>query len=206
MLYKSNYTESLSVLIAAVVLSFIKKTNTFNFVLPTPFYTWPFEFAIGFRKTFWVFLLAYGLAIIAVYVNNFNLGIFSVILSSLICSGFYGTSDPLYYIWIHNMKPKEFLIYKMKIAVIYSFLLALPIILILAVAFWNQLFIAMGFEILGIIFVLLYVLLKYAFHGEGVILLQGLVGVLCLLFPPALLIVVPYFYTKAIRNLNTILI
>lgn len=205
LIYRSNYKESVIVYAASILLSFIKKPNGFSFVIPSPFYKWPFEFIIGFRKIFWVFIAAYGLAVISVYVDNFNLGISSIILVLLICSSFYTKQDSDYYIWIHAMKPKEFLKYKMKIAVGYSLMLTVPILLILSVAYLHQFHVVLIFEILGIVFVLLYVLLKYAFKGEGVGILQALIGGLCLLFPPALLIVVPYFYTKAIRNLNSLL-
>ena len=43
-------------IIVGITMSFVKLNSKINLVLPTPFYKNPFEFIIGFRKIFLVFL------------------------------------------------------------------------------------------------------------------------------------------------------
>ncbi|MBK7030860.1 MAG: hypothetical protein IPH45_17355 [Bacteroidales bacterium] len=57
--------------------SFTTHNSRWNFTIPTPFSKHPFEFAVGFRKTFLAWLFAYFLTIMAISVGNFNLGVFS---------------------------------------------------------------------------------------------------------------------------------
>ena len=48
------------------------QTN-FNLTIPTPFSKKPFEFSTGFRRSFFMFPIAYILTFIAIRVDNFNL-------------------------------------------------------------------------------------------------------------------------------------
>jgi hypothetical protein len=45
-------------------------------LLYQPFYKYPFEFTVGFRTNYFMFFITYFLAIMAIHVDNFNLGIF----------------------------------------------------------------------------------------------------------------------------------
>ncbi|WP_271784085.1 hypothetical protein [Aquimarina algiphila] len=205
LVFRMYYEEALIVFGMTIFISFIKKPGKFNLTLPTPFFRWPFEFVIGFRKTFWMFLLSYGIAIISINVNNFNLGIFSILSIFFICSMYYSKPDPQFYIWIHDMNPQGFLKHKISIASKYSIVLTFPIFLILSISYIDQMHIALIFSFLGLLYMIMYIVIKYAFLRDGVGMFQGIIGVLCILFPPAMLIVIPYFYFKAQRNLNSLL-
>lgn len=205
LLYKAYVVEALLVYILAFFVSFMPKTGKLSVILPTPFGKKPAEFVIGFRKTFWLFLLIYGLAIIAVYVGNFNLGAFALIAVFLVCSRYYMKLDPEFYIWVHAMNSKEFIKYKITIALRYSLGLSIPVGSILGVFYPNQMHFILFFLSMGCLYLSMYVLIRYAFQQQGLEILQGVIGALCIIFPPVMIIAIPYFYKKAIQNLNVLL-
>ena len=57
LIFNHQIIIAFSLLVAAAALSLLNKINQLNFVLPTPFYKHPFEFIVGFRKTYLLFLL-----------------------------------------------------------------------------------------------------------------------------------------------------
>ncbi len=61
-----------------------------------------------------MFFIAYVLAIIAVKVDNFNLGIFALVLIFLTIFGYYLKPENEYFIWVYNCTPTKFLIEKNK--------------------------------------------------------------------------------------------
>jgi len=154
LLYKTYVVEVLLVYAIAFFISFIPKRGKLTMILPTPFGKKPAEFVIGFRKTVWLFLLVYGFAIIAVYVGNFNLGAFALILS-------------IFYL--------------------------------------DQIHVILLLLSMGCLYLSMYVLIRYAFQHQGLEILQAVIGGLCILFPPVMIIAIPYFYKKAIQNLNLLL-
>jgi len=190
LLYKTYFIEVFLIFALMLLLSFVEKRNTVSIIVPTPFGKKPSEFVIGFRKTFWLFIGAYGLAIIAVVKDNFNLGIFSMISIFLVCSSYYMKQDSEH---------------KIVIAIRYSFMLTMPICIALCTFYIDQIDLVLLFLILGCMYLSMHILMKYAFQYEGVEVFQGIIGVLCFLFPPVLIIAIPYFYKKAIHNLDLLL-
>ncbi|MBW1296843.1 hypothetical protein [Aquimarina litoralis] len=205
LVFKGFLIEASVLYIITLFISFIKKKKKQTIIIPTPFGKYPTEFIIGFRKTFWVFPLIYSLAGIAIYKENYNLGIFALILILLVCSGYYTKPDPQYYIWIHAKSPKEFLKNKIIIALKNSLLLMIPVLVLLIVFYSKEAHITLLFLVVGWLYIVMYVLMKHAFEYYGLGIFQGIVGVLCLLFPPLMIITIPYFYKEAIHNLNRIL-
>ncbi len=205
LVYKLYFIEMFLVYLSAIFVSFLKKRRKISIVIPTPFSKKPTEFVIGFRRTFWMFLCVYGLAIIAVIKGNFNLGLFSIVSVFLICSSYYMKRDSEFYIWIHAMNSKEFLKNKIVVALQYSIVLTIPLLITLSVFYFDQIQAALLFFILGEMYLIMYVLMKYAFQYEGVEVFQMIIGGLCFLFPPIMVIAIPYFYKKAVDNLNLIL-
>ncbi|WP_299313866.1 ABC transporter permease [uncultured Aquimarina sp.] len=205
LLYKTYYIEVFLVYGLAFLVSLTKKRTKVSLMVPTPFGKKPFEFVIGFRKTFWLFLLIYCLTIIAVYKGNFNLGVFSLVSVFFVCSSYFMKPDSDFYIWIHAMNSREFLRHKIAIALRNSFVLALPILIGLSIFYFDQLHITLFFLFAGFSYMLMYLLMKYSFQNQGMEIFQGIIGILCLLFPPILIIAIPYFYNKTIKNLDLLL-
>ena len=59
LIYKGCFLTAAALLILEIILAFIVFGNKLNYTIPTPFYKRPFEFVVGFRKTFWLVLIAY---------------------------------------------------------------------------------------------------------------------------------------------------
>lgn len=204
--YKQAFLEAISIHVLAIVLSFWNNLGVRSFTIPTPFGKRPFEFIIGFRNTFWLLPLLYGLTFISISVENFNLGIFSLIVLFVCCMSFYTKSEPLFYIWMHSKSPKEFLAEKIKTALLYSSFLTLPIAITLSIFFsLEELQITLLFTVLGYSFVILTILGKYSNYPSKVPIMQVLAAIVSLIFPPLLVIILPLFYKRAIKNLNSFL-
>ncbi len=204
--YKQLYIEAVATQILAIATSFINSIEIRSLTIPTPFGKKPFEFIIGFRKSFWVFILTYALMSIAIFVNNYNLGVFSLILVFVTCMSYYSKPEPLYYVWIHAMTPKAFLYDKIKTAVTFSFILTLPIIIGLSVSFpFVELQFTLLFTFLGFCFIILTILGKYHNYPSQISIFQSLAILVSLIFPPLLFLFIPVFYRKSIKNLNSIL-
>jgi len=205
LLIKQAYFSAIAFLVLSLVLSFFNGISTISFVVPTPFYKKPFEFITGFRKTFIVFILSNILAVISINVDNFNLGIFSLILSLLTCINFYTKPEPLFYVWTHSDNSSHFLKTKLSIAIFYSFLISLPIAILLASFNLDKTHIILIFELLGILYVISSLLGKYAYYPSEINIVQAFTTGISLLFPPLLLIIIPILYNRSKQNLASIL-
>lgn len=203
--YKSCFLSASVLLLLSGVFAFVSFENKFHFTMPTPFYKQPFEFIIGFRKVFWGFLASYLLTFISISVHNFNLGIFSLLLAFLLCISFYTHTETPFYVWIYSLTPKLFLLKKTKTALLHSTLLCLPIAVNLSLFYSANIYIVFGFCCLGYVFLISIVFAKYSAFPDKMNLPQTILLAISILFPPLLLIFIPYFYIQSIKKLNTIL-
>jgi hypothetical protein len=203
--FKQLWLIALLVSVLSVLLALASFSTSLNFSIPTPFYNRPFEFTVGFRNTFYLFLVAYVLAGIAAGVGNFNLCIFALLLVFAVTLSYYANPENEYYVWSHSCSPTQFLIGKLKTALLYVTLLVLPVLFILGVAFVNQVPLALLFLVVGYAFLACIVLAKYSAYPSEMSLPQGLVLALCIWFPPALLIVIPYFFNRSTTRLQHLL-
>jgi hypothetical protein len=182
----------------------IELNNSISFSFKTPFSNHPFEFSSGFRKTILVYPIAYGLAIIAVSVGNMNLGIFSILLLGLSNAHFYSTIEPDYYVWVYREGAKKMLSQKLKRGIVNLILSVSPIFVSLFIFFPEGAFIQLLAVVLTILFFLANVVLKYAHFPRSTEVIQGILLPLLFLFPPLLLLIIPYYYGKAVQQINPI--
>jgi hypothetical protein len=205
LVYQSCFWAALALVGGAAILAFLQFKAASNFTLPTPFYRWPFEFTSGFRKTFYLHLFAYFLTLMAVLVDNFNLGIFSLLVIFVVCLTYYGELEVDYYIWIHAQKPKGFLWNKIKTALLYSSMLSLPITGVLCGFYPLYTHIILAVQLLGYGYLSCFILAKYAAFPHPISLPQSILFAVCFAMPPLLLLVIPYFYRQSTQKLNRIL-
>ena len=194
LIYQKAFTFIPILIILAAVFVFVNLNTSLNFTIPTPFYKKPFEFAVGFRNTFFVFPIAYFLTYISISVDNFNLGVFSMLLLFLVSLSYYSKLENEYYIWSFNLSPRDFLIEKIKTGLIYSTLSTIPILIALAVYFSSEI------ETL-----LTFLLAKYSVYPNQMNIPQGILIAISLIFPPVLIGIIPYFYYQSKNRLSTIL-
>lgn len=202
---KLMFLHALLLIVMAAFLALNNFRSKTNFTLPTPFGRKPFEFAVGFRNTFPAFILAYFLVLMSVRVDNFNLGIFALLLIFMVCITYYLNPENEFYVWIFSLSPGRFLVGKIATAMLYSTFLTLPVSIAMIVFFPDKTGIIAGFQALGYVYLATVIVLKYSAYPSQVNLPQMIILALTIWFPPALIVVAPYFYLKSVKRLKVYL-
>jgi hypothetical protein len=205
LLYNEKILTSLLLLLFASLLPIFNFEIKSNFTIKTPFYKFPFEFTVGFRNTFYVFLGAYFLTYKAISSGNLNLGIFALLLCLAICLSFYLKPENKFFVWIFALTPKEFIAYKLRIILIYATLICLPITISLSVFFQDKALIIIGIQCLGYFYLYTGMLAKYFSFPDEISIKQVIVFAFLVWLPPLLIIILPYLYLQSIKKLNKIL-
>lgn len=199
------WIESLITLLFSVFFALISVNSSFNLTFPTPFSKRPFEYAVGFRNTFFLFPVIYAFTGFSIYIKNLNLGIFTLLLILLICSSYFIKPENEYFVWSHSKSSKKFLFHKLFMASKNAILLSLPIYLCLISFNWDEVIFISVFFLLGMIFLWTVVLGKYSAYPREMNLPEGILIGVCLFFPPLLLLLLPYFFKKSSHQLKSIL-
>ncbi len=205
LLYKQLYFSSSLLLALTIILALINFRTSINFSIWTPFSKRPFEFTTGFRNSFYMFFIAYSLTFIAVSVDNFNLGVFAMLLVIATTLTYYTKPEQEYYVWIFNMNTKKFLFTKIKTALLFSASLALPILIVLSIYYPQYIGILWLFFLVGWAFLISITLSKYSAYPYDMNIAQGIILALCIWFPPLLLVLIPYLFKKSENRLRSLL-
>lgn len=205
LIYFGAYHQLIALISIAGLMSILNGTKLGSFTLSTPFYRFPFEFTAGFRLSWIVILGLYILAFIAITVDNSLLGIFALLILTLSSIMYYQYPEPEYYIWIHNMDSRSFLIHKIKIALGYTTLVCLPLLVVI-IFVWPTLTL---WVILGMVCALLFlstcIVAKYSMYPNIFNLPIALALSLGFVAPPILLILFPYLFKRAAQTLKSTL-
>ena len=204
LVYKQHFYLTIILFVITILIALLSFKETYNITIPTPFYKKPFEFTVGFRNTFFMFFIAYGLAIIAVKVENFNLGVFALGLVFFTTLGFYLKPENEYYVWSYSCTPAKFLFTKIKTALLLSFCLCLPIFILLSVFYFEYIGVLLICTFLGFLYLTTLVLAKYSDYPEEMGILQAILFFIGL-FPPMLIVVIPLFANQSINKLKNLL-
>ncbi len=205
LLYKQLFFSVLLLFVLTTILALVNFRTTINFTLWTPFSKRPFEFTTGFRNTFYLFFAAYALTAIAVSVNNFNLGVFAMLLVFATTLSYYTKPENEYYVWTYNVNAKEFLFSKIKTAILFSTSLALPIAIVIAIFYPQNIGILSLFFLVGWAFLISVIVSKYSAYPDEMNITQGILLALCIWFPPILVVLIPYLFKKSENRLSILL-
>lgn len=205
LLYKQLFLFAGLLLVLTTILALVNFRTTLNFTIWTPFSKRPFEFTTGFRNTFYLFIVAYALTFIAVSVNNFNLGVFAMLLVFATTLSYYTKPENEYYVWTYNQSPRQFLLSKIKTAILFSFSLAFPIALALSIIFYQNIGLILLFILVGWAFLTAIIVTKYSAYPDEMTIPQGILLAICLWFPPILLVLIPYLFQKSENQLSSLL-
>jgi hypothetical protein len=205
LVYKQLFLFSGLLLALTAILALINFRTTLNFTILTPFSKQPFEFTTGFRNTFYLFFAAYALTFIAVSVNNFNLGLFAMLLVFATTLGYYTKPENEYYVWIYNQNPRQFLLSKIRTAIVFSTSLALPIALALTIFFYQNIDLILLFFLVGWSFLIDIIVTKYSAYPDEMNIPQGILLAICFCFPPILIVLIPYLFRKSENQLSSLL-
>lgn len=198
----SCFIEAIILCLGSIIIVGFNFKTKLNYVIPTPFYSYPFEFLIGFRKTFYIFFLAFFLIFKAISVSNFNLGVFSLALIFITCLSFYSEIEPIYYVWIYSCSPQEFMYRKIKTGVLYYLLLSLPFSILLVLFFKSEMGVILILQVFFLIYFIISILVKYAIFSKTSGIPQVFLFLISIILPPLLIGLIPYFYTRSIKNLT----
>lgn len=203
--FRQEFYPLLFLVLFSTSITLINIQKQSSLTIPTPFYKKPFEFIVGFRNCIILFLLAYFLTAIAVAYNNFNVGLFALMLVFLVCLSFYTQTENDFYVWIYKLNAKAFVLHKIKTAILFSTLICLPITLVLLFFFQTNIRAIIGFQTLGYCYLLTIILAKYSCYPQKMSLPQSLLLAVGVTMPPILLVLIPFFYFKSQQQLKEIL-
>ncbi|MDA9774437.1 hypothetical protein N9B82_05730 [Saprospiraceae bacterium] len=192
-------------IIIAIVFARTQLSSNISLIIPSPFSKRPFEFSVGFRKTFYLFLLAYILAGISIVVDNANLGIFAILLIFAVSLSFYANKENEYYIWSFACSPAKFLLAKIKTAAIYASLICIPILIGLLIVFPEDYLYTLVFMIVGLSYLITTILAKYSAYPNDMSLPQVIIMFFCIILPPIMLFVIPSLFRRSVDRLKVLL-
>lgn len=199
------YFFAFSLLALSIVLSLFTYSFKTGFALPTPFSKRPFEFAIGFRKAVLLIILSYIIGFVAIYIQNFNLAISTLAALFLIMITFYSLQEHTFFVWIHSMSAKSFILSKVATAISFSLLFTAGLALPLIVFFPGNLYLVLLIELIGIALVVTSLLGKYASFPSESSLIHSLIITFSLVFPYLLFFIIPFLYLRSRNKLTLIL-
>jgi hypothetical protein len=205
LLYERSYLMILVLSILSILIAPLNIKQNLNFTIPTPFQRFPFEFIVGFRKAFFLYLFSYFLCFKAIQVGNFNLGLFSLGTVYLISMLFFSKPENSYFVWIYSVNSKTFLLKKIFSSFICSSLIAIPNFVVLLFFFKTNYLLIAGVVIFGLILLISVILAKYSAFPNEMNLHQSLLYGISLWVPPLFLITIPFFYIQSRRSLEPIL-
>lgn len=205
LLFKQSFVIAIILFFISILISILNFNYSFNFTIPTPFSKKPFEFPVGFRKTFYIFPFAYFLTYQSILVGNFNLGVASMLLIAIMILSYYSKPENEFYIWSFNLSARDFLINKIKTGLIYFTFLSLPILISLIGFFPNETTTLIAFLLLGYVYITTIILAKYSAYPNEMNLPEVMLIGFSLMFPPILLGIIPFFYTKSVKQLKPLL-
>ncbi|NRB65082.1 MAG: hypothetical protein HRU40_19035 [Saprospiraceae bacterium] len=203
--FKIELVAALVVLIFSTILVFYSSKIYWKKVVPTPFRKYPYEGIIGFRKNIITIAFAYFILSKGIQVDNYNLGLSGLILTTLICMSFYLKPEPIFYVWIHTKQTNRFLIRKAINALLYlSILYALPFTA-LVIAFPDKWTISVLIYLVSCIWMGNTILAKYSAFPNEIHLPQAILFSLSIIFPPMILVTFWLFYVQSLKKLKPIL-
>lgn len=205
LLITQSFLPALGFFALAIGMAFFNFEGQLNITIPTPFSKRPFEFAVGFRRTFPLIFLAYFLTSMGVVADNFNLAVFSQVMLIAVGMSFYGKPEDPFYVWTYARSPKEFLFEKIQTALLHCTMLSIPAIVLMLIFFPSLTLLTIAFQLLGMLYLVTILLAKYSAFPQQINLPQSVILAVSFLFLPALPVFTAYFYNQAKDRLNTLL-
>ena len=152
-----------------------------------------------------VYLFSYFICFKAIQIENFNLALFSLGSIYLISVLHYLKPENSFFVWIYSINSKVFLRKRINTAFICSSLLALPNLVVLLL-FYKETYLKIVAVILfGIILLISIIFAKYSTFPYEMNLPEILLYFFSLWVPPMFLVIIPLFYIRSIRRLDSIL-
>ena len=204
LLLQAHWAYASTLCLLAALFAFLD-IKSYGRSIRTPFTRYPFEFIIGFRRSYLLLMALYLLAAIGFYVSNSNLVLFCLACIALSCLFYYQSPEPILYVWNYRHTPTGFLLRKIKRGLLQCFVLTLPIVLPYVIIFSADLFQALIIGAGMLLLLPFYITLKYVVYPREISLPEASILVLCFSFYPLILALLPFYYVKAVKNLKNYL-
>lgn len=184
------------------VFTFWNGTELNKRPVPTPFSKAPFEFILLFRKYWLLYLLLFAVGIIGVSVGNFNLAMVMLVLTAILGLNAYEEIEPHIILWNYNMSPDKFLKHKIYRGLLHNWIMVLPCSVAVIIGFPSLAFWVLIVWLCIPLLTILIILIKYAVYPRKMTLLEGVTLVTAMLIPVLSIALFPYYYKKALKNLE----
>jgi len=205
LLFKGEDLLAASLFLLALSNSLLKLNSMSEPVIPTPFSRYPFEFTKGFRAAFPLFIIVYILFFIGLKVGNFNLSLFMIGFLAVICAFFYLGPENTFFVWTFKKSINRFLISKIKIALFYFIMSALPLIICIFAFYPEKYLYILALIMISVLIVITAVLSKYSAYPDELNIKKSLAIIISLWLPVLFLLLIPYFYKESKLNLKEFL-
>jgi hypothetical protein len=205
LVYRGEYLVALITIVMNSLLSLFTFSGKSALVIPTPFSKRPYEFPIGFRRTYLLLIILIIISFISIFEHNFNLGMVCLFGMFLVCVTYYSEQEPVFYVWIFAQSTQVFLREKIKTALYFSFLLSLFIAIPLIcfnTPYTYQVALVLAIGLLDMVLIVVGI---YSNYPARLNIIQNIQIITAIVFPPLLLFAIPNLYAQAIRRLNVFL-
>lgn len=206
LIYYGFFLEVMISFFFTVIVSFCTTGLFDKKIVPTPFYNFPFEFQIGYRKYFIVVIILYLVILLVTPEIKHEVGTVAFLGLFAIISTFYSSNiEDSTYLIINKRSPHQFLLGKLITSFFLTNLVVIPMLLLL-IAFESFDINHVAYLYLsGLLFVILVILAKYSVFPKEISLSEGTIIAVSILILPIFLLTFPRFYLKAKRNLKQFL-
>ena len=200
-----NPLAVLGAVMMILVLGYVKTHRVSGRTIPTPFKSFPVLLPSGFRrKLIWhVCILIF--AVVAIVIGNYNLGLFTIIISWLLQYAYYGKIEPVEYVWMHKLSPQQFLLKQIREGILASLLLIFPFVMLFIVVDPALWYFPVLFYTWGLLGLTMTLLAKYGDFPDETSTPNGIMAVLSVLLAPLMLFTIPFFFRLSKNNLTNIL-
>ncbi|PRD47053.1 hypothetical protein [Sphingobacterium haloxyli] len=169
---------------------------------PTPFRSSAFEFVIFFRRLWLLLLIGYALACISIYYGNINLPFVLLGIVMLMALGAYDIIEDEYIVWNNARSASGFIKNKIHMGCVQLSIIVMPLVLLLLLFGTSMFFWAILSWISGLLLLILVVLMKYAAYPRPVGITEAIACVIIVMMPLLVVVAYPYYYKKAVQNLE----
>lgn len=138
LIYRQEFLLGSLLLLVSWILSFSSYRFRSNFVIPTPFAKRPFEFTVGFRKSFLYIVGIYFVLMQAVIADNYNLAVATIGFLCLLTMSYYITMEYRIYVWMHDASTRRFSKGKVRTAMYSLGVIRFPAFSIVCLFFVDQ--------------------------------------------------------------------
>ncbi|MCC7244692.1 MAG: hypothetical protein IT269_03355 [Saprospiraceae bacterium] len=197
-----HWLPVLAFMLTVVVLALVRMNQGGQWVVPTPYFHWPFEFIVGFRRSVMIMALAGFLVYKTFETGNAGLGYFAQILLFFTFFTYYLKPESRFFVWLYSQKTDAFLRHKIWLSVLCASVLTMPLALVLGMWATENWWIPLAIQVMGYLFLSAIVLAKYAAFPGEITLPQVILLALCFTFPPLILLVIWMFWKQARRQIK----